>query len=279
MDTPGVSLSTPPITSSDNPTHRPSQSPTTPQPTSTHATTSSSTSSRTRPKIPPYRLTTLPIHTDMSYSPQTHTLSCSLELPGVHPSHLRLSLGTCYFNHVKYVGVVAESVPVFGRESVLPGGAAAPGERQEAEAEEEEARRGLTAEMVRGIRSGLRWSDGGERFGGGEGGADHVKIGRIVNPNLRERKFGIFRRFIQVPPYTTVSPSRVLPLFLCGVFFFFFCDGGFANILTIVFFFFLLSLSIAPPGSPRCCISLSLLSLSLSLSLKHTPHSLLHCNQ
>jgi hypothetical protein len=128
----------------------------------------------------------------MSYSPQTHTLSCSLELPGVHPAHLRVSLGTCYFNHVKYVGIVGESVPVFGRESVLVGGVE--------EEKEEEARRGMRAELAGGIRSGLR-GEGDQT--GGEG--DHIKIGRIVNPNLRERKFGIFRRFIQVPSYTTVS--------------------------------------------------------------------------
>ena len=140
----------------------------------------------------------------MSYSPHTHTLSCSLELPGVHPSHLRVSLGTCYFNHVKYVGVVGESVPVFGSESVLVGGLR--GERTVVEEREEEAKRGLRAELVGGIRSGLRRGDGDERESAGDVGDDtHVKIGRIVNPNLRERKFGIFRRFIQVPSYTTVS--------------------------------------------------------------------------
>ena len=219
-----------------------------PQP-STHTS-----ASRSRPKIPPYRLTTLPIQTDMTYSSQTHTLSCSLELPGVHPSHLRVSLGTCYFNHVKYVGVVAESVPVFGHESVLFGGGSRADRSAGEEREEEEAGRGLTAEMVGGIRSRLRRPDSEERVGGG-GGEDHVKIGRIVNPNLRERKFGIFRRFIQVPSHTTVS-SR-MPLFLA-------CGFMIANVLIIV-------LSIALGHAlPR-----SLCPLSLSLS----PHSLLRCNQ
>lgn len=161
-----------------------------------------------RPKVPPHRFTTLPVHTDMSYSPQTHTLSCSLELPGVHPSHLRVSLGTCYFNHVKYVGVVGESMPVFGNESVLVGGL-----RGERSLEEEEAKKGLRAELMHGIRSGLRRGDGDseEREGRDD---DHIKIGRIVNPNLRERKFGIFRKFIQVPSYTRVSFRVHLPRFI-----------------------------------------------------------------
>lgn len=192
----GVSSASPAPAQTATSGQRPSH-PQAPQPSA-----STSTYTRPRPKIPSHRFTTLPTHTDMSYSPQTHTLSCSLELPGVHPSHLRVSLGTCYFNHVKYVGIVGESVPVFGNESVLVGGLR--GERSLEEETEEEARRGLRAELVGGIKSRLRRgdNDGGEREGGDD---THIKIGRIVNPNLRERKFGIFRRFIQVPSHTTVS--------------------------------------------------------------------------
>ncbi|KAF9527410.1 hypothetical protein CPB83DRAFT_895220 [Crepidotus variabilis] len=54
------------------------------------------------------------IPSDMHYSESDNILTASLELPGVTPDNLRVTLGTCYFNHVKYVGVSAESSPPFG---------------------------------------------------------------------------------------------------------------------------------------------------------------------
>ena len=99
-----------------------------------------------------------------------------------------MSLATCFFNHVKYVAVAAESVPPFP-EPVWG----------------EDVLRGLRGERIWGVvGAGARSAAAG---GGGVGGEEHdrLKIGQLVNPNMRERRFGILRRMIQVPAYTTVS--------------------------------------------------------------------------
>jgi len=119
----------------------------------------------------------------MHYSLPTHTLTCSLELPGVLAQHIRVSLATCFFNHVKYVAVSAESVPPFP-EPVWG----------------EDVLRGLRGERIWGVVGA-----GARSVGGGGEEHDRLKIGQLVNPNMRERRFGILRRMIQVPAYTTVS--------------------------------------------------------------------------
>ncbi|KAF8906744.1 hypothetical protein CPB84DRAFT_1675319, partial [Gymnopilus junonius] len=85
------------------------------------------------------------IPADLQYSRDTHILTASLELPGVKRDRLRITLGTAYFNKVRYVCVIAESTP---------------------------------------------------------------SVNRIVNPNLRERRFGLMRRVIQVPETTTLEDIK-----------------------------------------------------------------------
>lgn len=146
----------------------------------------------------------------MHYDESSNTLTASMELPGVTPTSLRVTLGTCYFNHVKYVGVTAESSPPF----------AAP----EWSAEVLQA---VRAEMEKGLAA-----------------AGALKVGRIVNPNLRERRFGIMRRLIQVPSRTTVSVGFLLS---CSTTAFFFASSAmcffFSRVLDdfIFFPFFLFS--------------------------------------
>jgi hypothetical protein len=118
----------------------------------------------------------------MHYSVQTHTLSCSLSVPGVNPDHLRITLGTCFYNHVKYVQVCAESLPPFG--SVEWG---------------EAVKGAVRSEVEEGVRSSAGAAAGGEAQ------PPRLSMNKITNPNLRERKFGIMRRLFQVPSHTTVS--------------------------------------------------------------------------
>lgn len=102
-----------------------------------------------------------------------------------------MSLATCFFNHVKYVAVSAESVPPFP-EPVWG----------------EDVIRGLRGERIWGVvGAGARSTSAGAGAGAGGEEHDRLKIGQLVNPNMRERRFGIMRRMIQVPAYTRVSFS------------------------------------------------------------------------
>ena len=125
----------------------------------------------------------------MHYDDREYTLTASLELPGVTYDNLHVTLGTCYFNHVKYVGVTAETTPPF------------PPPEWSAD-----LLQAVRAEMERGIA------------GAAAAGFEKIRAGRIVNPNLRERKFGIMRRMIQVPGHTTVSTLSSLHLHELGIF-------------------------------------------------------------
>ena len=181
------------------PRHHPLATGTPPAPptgtSTTHAQPSSQAQAQAHPSIPRHRLRQHTIPSDMHYSLPTHTLTCSLELPGVLSQHIRVSLATCFFNHVKYVAVSAESVPPFP-EPVWG----------------EDVLRGLRGERIWGVVGAGARSVGGEEH-------DRLKIGQLVNPNMRERRFGILRRMIQVPAYTTVSfPLIYICIFWLGAF-------------------------------------------------------------
>ena len=105
----------------------------------------------------------LNITSDMHYSQSSNILHVSLELPGVKKQDVKIKLATCYFNHVKFISVLAESAPVFD----LPG--AIGGDQVQGQAQD--------------TSSGTKTS---------------------INPDLRERRFGLLRRIIQVPPTTKV---------------------------------------------------------------------------
>ncbi|CAA7269333.1 unnamed protein product [Cyclocybe aegerita] len=178
----------------------------------------------TQPHPQTRRRGTSTIPSDMHYSDTDNTLTASLELPGVTPDNLRVTLGTCYFNHVRFVSVAAESRPPFG----VP------------EWGEEVAGKGSRSGVVQegGVSEGPGEGDeGGEPRDGPEGEAStptptpttqpqastqaqqqaqpsqpppeklHVKVGK-VNPDVRERRFGLLRRMIQVPSYTTMEDIR-----------------------------------------------------------------------
>ena len=116
----------------------------------------------------------------MHYSKSSNILHALLELPGVKKQDVQIKLATCYFNHVKFISVRAESLPVFD----LPGV----------------------------VDSGTGTSSGG----GADTGGDQTQTKKqdtssgakptssSINPDLRERRFGMLQRVIQVPSTTKV---------------------------------------------------------------------------
>ncbi|KDR68402.1 hypothetical protein GALMADRAFT_257091 [Galerina marginata CBS 339.88] len=183
----------------------------------------------------------------MSYSPTTHILTASLELPGVKREHLRVSLGTAYFNRVRYVSVVAESWPVFSAEYVLGAGAeegGAEGEGGKAESGRDKEKENIEGEgrsktpasttttpaplarkgsdpWLQGIQE-LNMPKSPAAAASSSSSSSPLKgVSRVVNPNLRERRFGVMRRVIQVPESTTVR-LVVLPLLPFSLFHLFF---------------------------------------------------------
>jgi hypothetical protein len=166
----------------------------------------------------------------MYYSRSTRTLSASLEVPGVPRENVRVTMGTCYFNRIKYVCVVAESDPVFPWAAdayAAPGGSGkrtvAPVREEEEEEEEEEGESeggGASGKRAEGAAPtptpsthGLK-AESPERSPAASAPFTIPKfpgLGKLVNPNLRERRFGTSRRVIQVPATTTVR--RVLLAF------------------------------------------------------------------
>lgn len=133
----------------------------------------------------------------MHYSQSSNILHASLELPGVKKQDVKLKLATCYFNHVKFVSVLAESVPVFD----LPG--------------------------IVGSGSG-----GGDQAQDASSGTMPARTSSSINPDLRERRFGLLKRVIQVPSTTKVRISRFgkPPFHPCSenfhLFFFSLCVGN-----------------------------------------------------
>ena len=123
----------------------------------------------------------LNITSDMHYSKSSNILHALLELPGVKKQDVKIKLATCYFNHVKFISVRAESFPVFD----LPGAV-----------------------------------ESGTGTGGGGGGTEDQSQAQTrdtssgakptsstINPDLRERRFGLLQRVIQVPSTTKVRVS------------------------------------------------------------------------
>ncbi|KIM42162.1 hypothetical protein M413DRAFT_128437 [Hebeloma cylindrosporum] len=85
------------------------------RPPSSSLPSSSSSSSKTRnqnanpnTQLPPHtaRLPLISIPSDITYSAPDCTLVAHLDIPGVSRDALRITLGTCYFNRVRYVCVL-----------------------------------------------------------------------------------------------------------------------------------------------------------------------------
>ena len=117
----------------------------------------------------------LNITSDMHYSKSSNILHALLELPGVKKQDVQIKLSTCYFNHVKFLSVRAESFPVFD----LPGA----------------------------IESGTGTAAGADQAQTQDTSSGAKPTSSSINPDLRERRFGLLQRVIQVPSTTKVRVS------------------------------------------------------------------------
>ena len=122
----------------------------------------------------------LNITSDMHYSQSSNILHALLELPGVKKKDVQIKLSTCYFNHVKFVSVQAESVPVFDLPGAVESGTGASGGGSGDQAQAQ-----VTSSAAKPAQTSSR-----------------------ISPDLRERRFGLLRRVIQVPSTTKVRISH-----------------------------------------------------------------------
>ena len=113
----------------------------------------------------------------MHYSQSSNILHALLELPGVKKKDVQIKLSTCYFNHVKFVSVQAESVPVFDLPGVVESGTGTGASGDKAQAQDTSS------------------------------AAKPTQTSSSISPDLRERRFGLLRRIIQVPSTTKVRIS------------------------------------------------------------------------
>ena len=181
------SQSPPQVSSTPQPQPQPQ-----PQPPQTQ-TSSSSTPAAIRSYLYARRRYPLNITSDMHYSKSSNILHALLELPGIKKQDVQIKLATCYFNHVKFLSVRAESFPVFN----IPGA------------------------VVVESGTGTGTSGGGEGGGGGDqqpqsqtqsqtqdtSSGPKPATSSGINPDLRERRFGLLQRVIQVPSTTKVRVS------------------------------------------------------------------------
>ena len=119
----------------------------------------------------------LNITSDMHYFKSSNILHALLELPGVKKENVQIKMATCYFNHVKFISVRAESFPAFDIPVAIDSGTGTGGDAGAGETQTQDT------------------SSGG-------GGAKPTSSS--FNPDLRERRFGLLQRVIQVPPTTKV---------------------------------------------------------------------------
>ena len=116
----------------------------------------------------------------MHYSQSSNILHASLELPGVKKQDVQIKLATCYFNHVKFISIVAETTPVFDLPGVLESGSGTGSGGDQVQAQD--------------TSSGTKQAN--------------------INGDLRERRFGSLKRIIQVPSTTKVGVSYFGPPFV-----------------------------------------------------------------
>ena len=131
------------------------------------------------------------ITSDMHYSESSNTLHALLELPGVKKQDVKIKLATSYFNRVKFISVLAESFPVFELPGAVETGTGAGGASGDGD---------QTRTPTQDTSSG----------------AKPTQTSTSINPDLRERRFGLLQRVIQVPSTTKVRVSyfsKPLPLY------------------------------------------------------------------
>jgi hypothetical protein len=155
----------------------PPQVPSTPQTTQVQTQPPHVSSAAIRSYLQTRRRYPLNITSDMHYSKSSNVLHALLELPGVKKEDVRIKLGTCYFNHVKFISVRAESFPVFD----LPG----------------------FVESGTGTAAG----GSGDQTQTQDPSSGAKPTSSSINPDLRERRFGLLQRVIQVPSTTKVRVS------------------------------------------------------------------------
>jgi hypothetical protein len=139
-------------------------------------TSSAAIRSYTRRRYP------LNITSDMHYSKSSNILHAVLELPGVKKQDVHIKLATCYFNHVKFISVRAESFSVFDPPGAVESGTGAGG-------------------GASGDQTQTQTQDTSS-------GAKPTQTSSSINPDLRERRFGLLQRVIQVPSTTKVRVSH-----------------------------------------------------------------------
>ena len=122
----------------------------------------------------------LNITSDMHYSKSSNILHALLELPGVKKQDVQIKLATCYFNHVKFLSVRAESFPAFDPPGAVESGSGAGGGGDDGD---------QTQTQTQDSSSGAKPTSSN------------------INPDLRERRFGLLQRVIQVPSTTKVRVS------------------------------------------------------------------------
>ena len=227
-------------------------------PRQTSSVSSSSTTRNQNPtQLPPHaaRLPLISIPSDITYSAPDCTLVAHLDIPGVRKEALRITLGTCYFNRVRYVcvlgmrgaeGVGTPSSSGGGSEDLyeILGGKRASSKgkasgdtttevtetaqqaRRQEEEEEESADDNPSRRPSRDIKEelagfGIPQSSRAaptttptEARTSTPNPTSQPQVesrssgknltSRLVNPNVRERKFGVMRRVFQVPGTTEV---------------------------------------------------------------------------
>jgi len=165
----------PPQQATRAPSHSPPQAPPSSNQPQVQTQPSQASSATIRSYLLARRRYPLNITSDMHYSQSSNILHASLELPGVKKQDVHIKLATCYFNHVKFISILAESTPVFD----LPGAA----------------------------ESGIGMGGEGAQAQDTSSATKQTRTNTSINADLRERRFGLLKRVIQVPSTTKVRFS------------------------------------------------------------------------
>ncbi|PPQ65124.1 hypothetical protein CVT24_003015 [Panaeolus cyanescens] len=142
--------------------------------------------------------------TDIHYDEEKQTMIASMEMPGVKRDNIHITLGTSKFNHVKFVHILACSLPVFPSVQSRTSGEASAEAPVEAKTEPSATDATSTEPSTAPkLSSNMALVHAG-----------------FISPDVRERKFGILKRAFPVPGFTKVSrqnPSRYSPASLLSI--------------------------------------------------------------